>query len=400
MARDAVHQGLEQQQRDQRRFDGAEAARGGVAVGQRGIDRRHPHQAVEDQAEHPPVARRVELQPVADLALRHHGRQPGRHFVAPVPDHPEQAAGDQRRVEDDGRRGDLAAGAGRLERARDVAADQRQDDHPVQRHQEASRRGIIDRRDAALRRAGPKPGAEQQVEGAPVEQRLKDFLAEPAADALGIADLGEHEAGCDHERQQRDQVEQHGKPEGAQRRVADQAVEAFQPRPAQQAAGDIFRHKAGHHDAQQQQRGAAVDDAGQAGQMAAEGGDLLQREIQPLGQEREERARGALRTEGRPAPRPSRPTPRRNRPAPLPRQISTVSSFSPAGCRQSLGQMVQRCQTGDHGPPGPRGISAPAPHRRRSRSPARPAPCGRHAADPSARSGHGSARRRRSGRRP
>ena len=151
----------------------AQAARGGVAVGQRGIDRRHPHQAVEDQAEHPPVARRVELQPVADLALRHHGRQPCRHLVAPVPDHPEQAGGDQRRVEDDGRPGDLAAGARRLERARDMAADQRQDDHPVQRHQEAARRGIVDRRDATLRRAGPEPGAEQQVEGAPVEQRLE-----------------------------------------------------------------------------------------------------------------------------------------------------------------------------------------------------------------------------------
>ena len=290
-------------------FDGAEAARGGVAVGQGGIDRRHPHQAVEDQPEHPPVARRVELQPVADLALRHHGRQPGRHLVAPVPDHPEQAGGDQRRVEDDGRPDDLAAGACRLERAGDMAADQRQDDHPVQRHQEAARRGIVDRRDAALRRAGSQPGAEQQVERAPVEERLEDLLAEPAADALGIADLGKDEAGGDYERQQRHHVEQHGEPEGAQRRMADQAVEAPEPRPAQQEARDVFRGQARHHDAQQQERGPAAHDVGQAGQMPAERGDLLQREFQPVGQERQERSRGAFGAEG--GPGRSRAGPRR-----------------------------------------------------------------------------------------
>ena len=112
--------------------------------------------------------------------------------------------------------------------------------------------------------------------------------------ALGIADLGEDEAGGDRERDQRDDVEQHGAPEGAQRRVADQAVEAAQPRPAQQQAHGIFRRQAGHHDAQQQERGAAVDDVGQARQMPAQSGDLLQREFQPLGQELQERAGGAF----------------------------------------------------------------------------------------------------------
>ena len=212
----------------------------------------------------------------------------------PVPDHPEQAGRDQRRVEDDGRPGDLAAGARRLERAGDVATDQRQDDHPVQRHQQAARRGIVDRRDAALRRAGPEPGAEQEVERPPVEQRLEDLLAQLAADALGIADLGKDQAGSDHERQQRDHVEQHGKPEGAQRRVADQAVEAPEPRAAQQQARDVFRRQAGHHDAQQQERGPAAHDVGQVGQMLAQRGELLQREFQPLGQQRQERARGAF----------------------------------------------------------------------------------------------------------
>ena len=191
VARDPVHQRLEQQQRDQHRFDQAQAARRGIAFGQRGIDRRQPQQGVESEAEHPPAMRRVELQLAADLALRHHRRQPRRHLLVPVPDDPKQAGRDQRRIEDDGRTGDFAAGARGHERAREVMADQRQDDHPVQRHQEAARLGIVDRCDAALRRARPEPGAEQEVEGAPVHEPLESLLSELARQALGIAHLGE-----------------------------------------------------------------------------------------------------------------------------------------------------------------------------------------------------------------
>jgi hypothetical protein len=178
-------------------------------------------------------------------------------------------------------------------------ADQRQDDHPVQSHQEAASLGIVDWRDAALRRARPEPGAEQEVEGAPVDECLENLLPELARQALGIADLGEDHAARDHERDQRNHVEQHGEPEGPERRVADQAVEAPQPGTAQQQAHGIFRRQAGDHDAQQQKHGAAVDDLGQARQMAAQSGDLLQREFQPLGQELQERARGAFGAVGR-----------------------------------------------------------------------------------------------------
>ena len=141
---------------------------------------------------------------------------------------------------------------------------------------------------------GPQPGAEQEVEGAPVDERLESLLPELARQALGIADLGEDQAAGDRERDQSDDVEQHGAPEGPERRVADQAVEAAQPGTAQQQAHGIFRRQARDHDAQQQEHGAAVDDVGQARQMAAESGDLLQREFQPLGQELQERARGAF----------------------------------------------------------------------------------------------------------
>ena len=107
-----------------------------------------------------------------------------------------------------------------------MMADQRQDDHPVQRRQEAARLGIVDGCDAALRRARSEPGAEQEVEGAPVDERLESLLPELARQALGIADLGEDQPAGDRERDQSDDIEQHGAPEGPERRVADQAVEA------------------------------------------------------------------------------------------------------------------------------------------------------------------------------
>jgi hypothetical protein len=289
-----MHQRLEQQQRDQRRFDPAEAARGGIALGERRIDRSKSHQPVEDQAQHPPAVRRIELQPMTDLARRHHRRQPGRHGVAPVPDHPEQAERDQRRIEDDGGADDRAAGAGDVEGTGGVTAEQRQHDHPVQRHQQATRRLIVDRCDAALGCGGPEPGPKQQVERAPVEDGLQDFLAEPAGNALRIADLCQNETASHGQCDQGGQVEQESPPEGAQRRMADQAVETFQAGAVEQQADGIFRRQPRHHDAQQEERGAAVDDVGQVRQVPAQRGDLLHRELQPLDQEFQEGIGAAL----------------------------------------------------------------------------------------------------------
>ena len=99
--------------------------------------------------------------------------------------------------------------------AAEMGAEQRQHDHPVEREQEAARRRIVDRDDAAFRRGGPQEGAKQQVEGAPVEQRLEDLLAEQMADALGIADAGQHDAAGDEQRDQGHDVEQQGRAEGA-----------------------------------------------------------------------------------------------------------------------------------------------------------------------------------------
>ena len=107
-------------------------------------------------------------------------------------------------------------GAGVQQGAAEMGAEQRQHDHPVERDQQAARRRIVDRGDAAFRRGGPQEGAEQEVEGAPVEQRLEDLLAEQVADALGIADAGQHDAAGDEQRHQGDDVEQQRRAEGAQ----------------------------------------------------------------------------------------------------------------------------------------------------------------------------------------
>ena len=58
-----------------------------------------------------------------------------------------------------------------------------------------------------------------------VEQRLEDLLAEQVADALGVADAGQHDAAGDEQRHQGDNIEQQGRPEGAERRMTDQAVD-------------------------------------------------------------------------------------------------------------------------------------------------------------------------------
>ena len=82
--------------------------------------------------------------------------------------------------------------------AAEMGAEQRQHDHPVERDQEAARRRVVDRGDAAFRRGGPQEGAEQEVEGAPVEQRLEDLLAEQMPPMLwGSPMLGQHDAAGD-----------------------------------------------------------------------------------------------------------------------------------------------------------------------------------------------------------
>ena len=67
-----------------------------------------------------------------------------------------------------------------------------------------------------------------------------------------------------------------------------------EPRAVQQQAHDDLGGQARHHDAQQQQGRAAVDDVGQLPQMPAQGGDLVDGEIDPLGQEFQEGAVGGV----------------------------------------------------------------------------------------------------------
>jgi hypothetical protein len=216
-----------------------------------------------------------------------------------VPDHPQQAGRDQRRVEDDGGAHDVLRGTCVQQGAAEIGAEQRQHDHPVERDQQAARRRIVDRDDAAFRHGGPQEGAKQQIEGAPVEQRLEDLLAEQVADALAVADAGQHDPAGDEQRHQGDDVEQQGCPEGAERRTADQAVDGPDPGAAQRQARDGLGRQAGDHDAQQQQDRAAIDDIGQLHEMPAQPRDLMDGEIHPLGQDLEEGAVGGIGRLGR-----------------------------------------------------------------------------------------------------
>ncbi len=192
-----------------------------------------------------------------------------------------------------------------------MAGDQRQHDHPVERDQEAARRRIVDRGDAAFRRAGPQEGAEQEVEGAPVEQCLEDLLAELMADALGIADATQHDAAGDEQRYEGNDVEQ----QQAARKARSgewptrRSIVRTRARLKQQPRNGLGRQARGH-DAEQQQSRAAVDDAGQLPQMPAQGGNLMDGEVHPLGQDLEEGAVGGYRPIGR---RPRRPIRRRSR---------------------------------------------------------------------------------------
>ncbi len=180
-----------------------------------------------------------------------------------------------------------------------MGAEQRQHDHPVERDQQAARRRIVDRGNAAFGRGGPQEGAKQEVEGAPVEQRLEDLLAEQMADALGIADAGQHDAAGDEQRHQGDDVEQQGRPEGAKRRMADQAVDGPDAGAVQRQAHDGLGRQARDHDAQQQQERAAVDDVGQLYQVPAQRGDVVDGEVHALGQHLEEGAVGGIGRLGR-----------------------------------------------------------------------------------------------------
>ena len=153
--------------------------------GDGGVDGDAAHQRVEGEAGHPPASGGVELELAADLAVRDHGRQPGRHVVAPLPDDPDQAERDQRGVEDHRGAHRLVADAGARQGRRDVGPQQRQDDHEVERDQQAAGGGIADRRDPSLGIGRPQEGAEYQVEGAPVEQRQENLVAELAAPCPG-----------------------------------------------------------------------------------------------------------------------------------------------------------------------------------------------------------------------
>ena len=61
-----------------------------------------------------------------------------------------------------------------------LAPQHRQDDHDVQADQQARRGRVVDRRDAALRRVGMQPDAEDEIEAAPVEQAEQDLVRDLA----------------------------------------------------------------------------------------------------------------------------------------------------------------------------------------------------------------------------
>ena len=161
---------------------------------------------------------------------------------------------------------DLAAGARGLERARDVArraaAGRPPSSAPTRRPRAV---GIVDRRDAALRRAGPEPGAEQEIEGAPVEQRLEDLLARACRGTLwGSPIWARTRRPATTSASSATTSSSTARPKARSGEWPTRRSKPLQPRPAQQQARDIFRGQAGHHDAQQQERGPAADDVGQA----------------------------------------------------------------------------------------------------------------------------------------
>ncbi len=147
--------------------------------------------------------------------------------------------------------------------------------------------------------------------------------------------------------------EQQRAEEGAQRRLARQAIEGTHPGAAQDQPGDGFGDEAGYDDAQEEQRGPAADRLWQLQEMRAECGKLGEGEFEPLGQSASVKPGcGALATRHgpsscrreRPAHRSARRLQRRCRSLTVssifPQRMSsqTQGNWRPAARRQTTGE--------------------------------------------------------------
>jgi len=294
VARDAMHQRLEQQQGDQRRLDGGHAAGGGTALRQGGIDGRQSQQRIEGEARHPPVAGRIELELAAEARRRDHRREPGRHVQAVAPHDQQQQHGDNGHVEHDGGTGDLAVGARRCEGARRKTCQHRQQNHEVEGDEQTPRRAIVDRRYAAFRRAGAQEGPKHQIEAAPIDERVKHQRAKLASHTVGRAELAHHKPARNRQGDQGQDVEKEGAEERTQRRLAGKAIEGADAGAAQDQARDAFGNEACHDNADQQQGGSAADDLRQGKEVRAECGKLGEGKLESLGHQHEEARRRPL----------------------------------------------------------------------------------------------------------
>ncbi len=152
---------------------------------------------------------------------------------------------------------------------------------------------IVDRGDAAFRRPGRQEGAEQEVEGAPVEQCLEDLLAEQMADALGIADATQHDAAGDEQRHEGDDVGSKAarKPERRMARPDGRSCRT-RARLSSSALASAARPATTMPSSSRAVRPSTI--TGRLPQMPAQGGDLMDGEIHPLGQDLEEGAVGGI----------------------------------------------------------------------------------------------------------
>ena len=221
MARDAVDQRLEQQQRSSIDSMALRPRAAASLLGEGGIDRRQPRQAHRRRGRRPtsrgPCRASAGSRSFAPRPWPP-ARPPSRGANARPPRAGRQP--DQRHVEHDGRRDHLRLAPVVSSSTSGMAADQRQDDHPVQADQQARRRRVVDRRDAALRRAGPEPGAEHEVERPPIEQ-AEGSPGPPAAARPGDRRPGQATRRAATTAPAGQDIEQYGMHEGAQRRMAD-----------------------------------------------------------------------------------------------------------------------------------------------------------------------------------
>ena len=259
-----------------------------------GQHRRQPRQQIEGEAADPPVLGHGELERVEGGVRPDHGAEPCRHLVTPMPNRVEQTSRQNRNDQQGGCRNHRRRSPCRLHERDGLAPEHRQDDHDVQADEQARRGRVVDRRHAALRRLGPEPDPEHEIEAAPVQQAEQDLVRDLAGDGMRITDPARHDARRDPQRQQREGVEQCAMEEGAHRQFAGMAREDAVPCPLQQHARQPFRGEAGDDDAEQERRHAQAELLRQAREVVAQrrqaGEDLLH----PFGERAQEHARHPL----------------------------------------------------------------------------------------------------------